>query len=364
MTAPGPLTIARQGYLFAGGHYTTIDGKQVMIGQLYVEFQIPQNLAHPYPVIMVHGGGQSGTNFTGTPDGREGWAQHFLRRGYAVYVVDQVGRGRAAYRADFHGPIRNPEVAAAQQRFVAIKRNPLWPQAALHTQWPGGDEPGDPAFDQFFASQLPTIADFTRQQELNRDALIALIDKIGPSILLTHSQSGAFGWPVADARPDAVKALLQVEPSGPPFYEIGLDYVGPPEYYRSGGKARPWGVTAMPLTFDPPASSPDDLAPVQQPEPDGAGLARGWLQGAPARRLPNLQKMPILIITGEASYHAAYDHLTVKFLEQAGVRPTFIQLKDVGIRGNGHMLMLEKNNADIAAVMLNWLDQAVAAKTK
>ena len=49
-----------------------------------------------------------------------------------------------------------------------------------------------------------------------RDALIALVDKIGPSILMTHSQGGAFGWPVADARPDKVKAILAIEPNGPP----------------------------------------------------------------------------------------------------------------------------------------------------
>ena len=68
-----------------------------MTGQLYAEFQIPSKQTHPWPIIMVHGGGQTGTNFTGTPDGREGWAQYFLRQGYAVYVVDQVGRGRSAY---------------------------------------------------------------------------------------------------------------------------------------------------------------------------------------------------------------------------------------------------------------------------
>ena len=70
MAAPEPLLIARQGYFFAGGKYTELDGKRVLTGQLYAEFQIPQSQRHPYPVIMVHGGGQSGTNFTGTPDGR------------------------------------------------------------------------------------------------------------------------------------------------------------------------------------------------------------------------------------------------------------------------------------------------------
>ena len=84
---------------------------------------------------------------------------------------------------------------------MAPERFNLWPQARLHTQFPGTGKPGDPAFDAFYATQFPSIVDFAKQQALNRDALVALLDKIGPAILLTHSQSGAFGWPVADARP-------------------------------------------------------------------------------------------------------------------------------------------------------------------
>jgi len=87
-----PLQIARQGYLFAGGKYSPGANGQAMSGQLYAEFQIPAKQTHPWPIVMIHGGSQSGTNFTGTPDGREGWAQFFLRQGYAVYVVDQPAR--------------------------------------------------------------------------------------------------------------------------------------------------------------------------------------------------------------------------------------------------------------------------------
>src|SRR5262245_39175367 len=101
--APPPLSIERQGYLSAGGTYSTVNGRRVLSGHLYAEFQIPARRSHPWPIVMVHGGSQSGTNFTGTPDGREGWAQFFLRQGYAVYVVDQPGRGRAAYEADAYG---------------------------------------------------------------------------------------------------------------------------------------------------------------------------------------------------------------------------------------------------------------------
>jgi len=99
-----PLSIARQGYLFAGGKYSTAADRLSMSGHLFAEFQVPARQTHQWPIVMVHGGGQSGTNFTGTPDGREGWAQFFLRQGYAVYVVDQAGRGRAAYEPDAYGP--------------------------------------------------------------------------------------------------------------------------------------------------------------------------------------------------------------------------------------------------------------------
>ena len=95
-----PLTIAKQGYVFAGAKYSTVNDRRVMTGQIYAEYQIPAKQTHRWPVLMVHGLGQSGTNFTGTPDGREGWAQYFLRQGYAVYIIDQPGRGRAAWQQD------------------------------------------------------------------------------------------------------------------------------------------------------------------------------------------------------------------------------------------------------------------------
>jgi pimeloyl-ACP methyl ester carboxylesterase len=359
-----PLSIAREGYLFAGGKYSTINGRQVMSGHLYAEFQIPSKMTHPYPIVMVHGGGQSGTNFTGTPEGREGWAQFFLREGYAVYVVDQPGRGRAAYPSEVYGalsPASNPETV--QQRFTTIERYNLWPQAHLHSQWPGAGEPGDPIFDQFIASQMPGIPDFTTQQVLNRDAIVALLEKIGPAILLTHSQSGAFGWPVADARPDLVKAILAVEPSGPPFFDI--QNVRAPEWFRyAPTKARPWGVTADPLAYSPPAANASDLEIVQQEKPDGPDLSTCWMQKEPARQLPNLQKVPILVLSSEASYHASYDHCTVKYLEQAGVPTMWIRLGDVGIHGNGHMMMLEKNNLEIAAVLSRWLARVLPSAVK
>src|SRR5437016_9442484 len=144
--ALAPLSIARQGYFFVGGKYSIVKDQQVMSGQLYVEFQIPSKQTHEWPIMMIHGGGQSGTNFTGTPDGREGWAQFFLRQGYAIYVVDQPGRGRAAYQSDVYGPAAALNLETTQRQFAAPERYNRWPQAHLHTQWPGQGIPGDPIF--------------------------------------------------------------------------------------------------------------------------------------------------------------------------------------------------------------------------
>src|ERR1700760_1043432 len=134
---PEPLAIARQGYLFAGGKYSTVNNQQVMSGQLYAEFQIPAHQTHPWPIVMVHGLGQSGTNFTGTPDGREGWAQYFLRRVFVVFVMAQPGRGKAAYETEIYGPATHVDLENVLRRFIAPERYTLWPQAHLHTQWPG-----------------------------------------------------------------------------------------------------------------------------------------------------------------------------------------------------------------------------------
>ena len=100
-----PMSIARDGFFYVGGKMTTINDKQYVTGQMYVEFQIPAKMTHPYPIIMVHGGTMSGPNYTGTPDGREGWAQYFVRQGYAVYVVDQVGKGRSTHMEQTYGPV-------------------------------------------------------------------------------------------------------------------------------------------------------------------------------------------------------------------------------------------------------------------
>ncbi len=341
-----------QGYFFVGGRYVETEKGPLMERQMYVEYQKPTRVKQRYPIVMIHGAAQTGSNFTGTPDGRKGWAEFFVERGYVVYIVDQPARGRSPYN-DALGPnVRFPS-SQIEQRFTAHEKFNLWPQAKLHTQWPG-DGPGkgqrgDPIFDQFYASQVQYLGSNPMTQQLIRDAASALLDRIGPAIIMTHSQSGAFGWAIADARPKLVKGIIAAEPSGPPFRNAVF----------SEEPARLWGMTDIAITYDPPVTDPKQMAVVEQAAADGPNLTKCMMQKEPARRLPTLAGIPILILAAESSYHAAYDHCTSKYLTQAGVQNTFVRLETVGLRGNGHMLMIEKNNLEIADFIDQWMTKNV-----
>ena len=100
---------------------------------------------------------------------------------------------------------------------------------------------------------------------------------------------------------------------------------------------------------------------MRQEKADGPDLANCWLQKEPARKLKNLANIPVVVVMSEASYHAPYDHCTVAYLRQAGVRTDFIKLAEQGVRGNGHMMMLEKNSDDIAGVMEQWTARQIAS---
>ncbi len=342
-----PLQIARQGVFFVGGKYIHTAYGTVMAGQMYVQFQVPAHQRHPFPIIMIHGQGQSGVNFLSTPDGREGWADIFLRQGYAVYVVDQAMRGRSAYHAEVDGSVKPFTAEMVEQVFSDPQAAGLWPQAKLHNQWPGAGVKGDPVFDQYLASELDATSDLDlRMDVLNRDDGAALLDRIGPAIVLTHSRSGPFGWLLADARPELVKAIVAVEPWGPPFRNVGIP---------GTGVQRPWGLTVAPLTFEPAAANPAELLAHEEVAPPGVGADKCWVMGGVARRLPRLARVPIVIVTGEASHHAGYDYCTSRFLTAAGVRNDWLQLGKAGIHGNAHMMMLEKNNRQVALAINDWL---------
>ena len=344
---------ASVGYFYASGRYVGESGAQVIQGAMYVEVLRPRRVAHRYPLVLIHGAGQTGTNWLGTPDGRQGWAQYFLTRGYVIYIVDQPARGRSAWHRGVDGELKSVPAPLVEKLFTAPEEFGAWPQAQKHTQWPGEGRlegrMGDPVFDAFYSTQVESLVSNTETQKLVQSAGAALLDRIGPAILLTHSQAGAFGWLIADARPNLVKGIIAIEPLGPPFRDAVL----------GDGKARPWGLADIELTYDPPVATPDEISIVQQKLPDAPDLYACWLQTDPARRLPNLTHIPIMVVTSEASYHAVYDHCTVRYLRQVGAHVDFVRLEEAGIHGNGHMMMLEKNNMAIASILARWAGSSI-----
>lgn len=364
LPAPNGVTnqsadLSNQGYFFAGGKWGMDGDRELMLGQTYVQYIIPQKVTHTTPIIMVPGTGQTGIDYFGTPDGRKGWAQYFAAKGYKVYVIDQVARGRSG-TFDLYGKYGYSDSGHFQQLVTAQENFNLFPQAKLHTQWPGGPGiKGNAAYDQFFATQVPYLKDSKKTEELNNPAIIALLEKIGPSVLMVHSQAGVFGWAVADQRPDLVKAVVAIEPNGPAFYEPS--FVGGDNWYKYNTTKveRPYGLTRVPLTYSPAITDPAQLNPTLEDNASASDQVRCYLQAAPAHTLPHLAKTPIAIFTGEAGNRATMDSCTSAYLTQAGVKNEHIKLADHGVHGNGHLMMLEKNSDEVANVIEQWIHKTV-----
>jgi pimeloyl-ACP methyl ester carboxylesterase len=352
--------IARQGHFYVGGKWAGKPGEEVMRGAMYVETWVPKTIRYKYPVLFIQsGGGETNVALLQTPDGRAGWAYDFVNRGYTIYMMDLPGRGRSAYVPGLDGGLNPPRSGPLMEEVWSSGRPPQtpqsnWPQAGKHTQWPG-DGPnkgkmGDPVFDYFAKtdSQSPTGKDI---EQLTADDIVELVDLIhSPVILLLHSGVAPSGWLVADARPKLVKAIIAAEPVSPPIENAERGATGP---------GRVWGVTNLPMTYDPPIKEPAELQPVRQEKADGPNLIPCWIQKEPAHKLAHLESIPVLNVSGEASYHRPYAHCTAKWLNQAGVKTTYVNLEDVGIRGNGHQFMSEKNSAEISKFFMDWLEKNV-----
>ncbi|WP_320203253.1 alpha/beta hydrolase [Agrobacterium rosae] len=317
---PQPLVIQEQGSFAVGGtvaktagtynnNAPTAEGQSLHGDHAYVFYQVPQN-PKPLPIVMLHGAFQSGRSWETTPDGRDGFQNIFLRKGFSTYVVDQPRRGRAG----------NSTVAATieptpyDQLFFDQFRLGKWPDYFQNVQFDRGPE----ALDQFFRSVTPNTGPY--DAKVISDAMSALFDKTGPGIMFTHSQAGGPGWLTAIKNPN-VKGIVALEP--------GSGFIFPE------------------------GEVPADM-------PSAAGTLKG--EAVPAADFEKLTKLPIVIYYGdnfpvEPTTERGQDNwrvrlamakLWVEAVNKHGGDATLVHLPEIGIKGGTHFLMSDLNNVEIA----------------
>jgi hypothetical protein len=326
---PEALIIQEQGSFAVGGTVIANPGtydpvKQGPEGQTfhgdhaYVFYQIPAN-ARKLPLVLWHGGGQFSKTWETTPDGREGYQNIFLRRRFGVYVLDQPRRGDAGRSTQ---PMTINPTPDEQVLFGAFRVG-VWPN-----YFPGVQFSKDPeVLNQFFRQVTPNTGPL--DLKVISDAVAALFTKVGPGILVTHSQSGGPGWLTA-IKSQNVRAIVS--------YEAGSNYVFP-----EGEVPPPMPSSNGPLTAD----------------------------AVPLADFMQLTKIPIVVYYGdniapEPSASRGQDHWRVRLamgklfaeaVNRRGGDVTIVHLPDVGIRGNTHFPFSDLNNVEVADLMSQFLEK-------
>jgi len=314
-----PLRAVRRGHFWIAGE--RVDGARgtVQRAPMFVEWEAPETITRPYPLVLVHGGGGQLTDWRGTPDGRPGWADLFVDAGYLVYLVDRPAHGRSWSHPDVVG---KPGEQFSYEMAMGLFDTPI--PGHDQSTWGGGI--GDPLLDQLIAGMGFLPQDLAESQRMDQDRISRLLDRIGPSILVTHSAGGPAGWLVADARPELVKALVAIEPMGPPFFEF------------EPGVRLDWGLSAAPLNYEPAVTD-----------------AAEFEANTSAYSLPSLAGIPVVVVVGETSPFTAWEQQMVDFVNDAGGSAEFMNLGEHGAPGNGHAMMLELNSDQAIVPILDWI---------
>jgi pimeloyl-ACP methyl ester carboxylesterase len=280
-------------------------GGTITVGQMYVEYEIPLvDVRRSRPLVLLPGGCHTCATYDETPDGREGWRTWLLRQGFSVYLVDWVGRGASGFdpsRIHQAGVERDPSVLP---RFLHLSHEEIWPAFRFGPS-PGVAFPGLRfplhALEHYHAQLVPNSeAVLDAPERETEDALVALLERIGPAVVVGHSRAGNVMLPAAIRRPDLLAALVELEPIGCPCTDADI---------------------------------------------------------------PVLARVPFLSVFGDYCEGTQWQPFAdecrglVDRLQAAGGIARHVMLPEEGITGNSHMLMMEANSLDIGALVVGWLDR-------
>jgi hypothetical protein len=320
-----PLVIASQGSFFVGGESKSLPaapgqrglaagGGDVTVNQMYVQYQIPPDGDRHVPVVMVHGCCLSSKTWETTPDGRMGWDEYFVRRSRPVYLADQSSRARSGFDAAVINAVKAGTTPASQLPNVLLASH----QAAwtifrfgptFGTAFPDGQFPIE-AVDELYKQMIPDLNSTLPNPNPTWKNMAALAVKLKGAILMGHSESGFFPEQAALIDATGIKGMISIE---------------------------------MPCA---PMNAPQIAALAKIPTLVMFGDHLGDVQGGPAN--------------WSTSYEGCQRF--VQQLKDAGGDAEMMYLPQLGIKGNSHMLMQDRNNLDLADMLLTWIDNHVESK--
>ena len=318
--APGPLTLERQGSFFVGGHDVHSDALSTLpayapsgtitVDQMYVRYLVPVDAGKHYPITLIHGCCLTGKTWETTPDGRMGWDEYFVRKGYAVYVIDQAWRGRSAAGPVAINQVKTCKASADQLPTVFwAGHEPAWAIFRFGPEYPkvfpGMQFPLE-AQAEFWKQMVPDWLASLPTPNPTVPALSELAQRLDGTVLVSHSQSGIYPFQTAVLGTSGIAGIVAIEPGACP-------------------------------------AATDDMAP--------------------------FKGMPILVLFGD------YVDLSprwaprlkacrefVQAANAAGGRAELVLLPEIGIHGNSHMLMQDKNSLDIADWLAGWIEHHVGQR--
>ncbi len=314
----GPITLQSEGSFFVGGQDEQSDGLAPpgfalgpngtwTVNQMYVQFQRPYKISH-LPIVLIHGCCLTGKTWETTPDGRMGWYEYFVRQQFPTYVIDQVARGRSGFDLTSINEVAQGKAdISSLPRIFSAGHESAWTIFRFGTQFPdpfpGLQFPIETAGPngEFWKQMVPDLNLSLPQPTPTVPNLSQLSIALSGAILVSHSESGIFPFLAAGISTQGIAGIISIEP----------------------GACTNLDVNAV-------------------------------------------AKIPTLILFGDYvsqfanwtnSLQTCTDFATQ--VKAAGGNIQVVLLPSLGILGNSHMLMQDRNNLVVADLLVHWIEQNV-----
>jgi hypothetical protein len=395
----GPLVIEDQGSFFVGGVQKVTEHavvpppaapgapappaptpQQITIGQMYVQFQIPQKkYGGGWPVIMVHGSTHTGACLEATPDGREGWYPYFVRHGVPSYVVDQAGRGRSGFDQsvlhESEARLASGDTKGAAElipSFGRITDNGAW------TAWFGHLVPqGSTVLTGTLIPHGATGDPNPKPDAYQHVAPLFPFEATDPALV---SRTGAIGPAPGGSNPYyALEYYKQLVPNAEVTLPGSTCASCDPKELSPANTWTPQNLAALVerlggaivVTHSQSGIMGHHMTRILK-ERGRLDLVKGLITlegscslGNSGLTAADFDNIPYMALKGDYTATSTVCQETVDAInarraaKQGSAKAEYLKLDDMGILGVTHMMMLDKKNLEIADIMLGWVEKNV-----